>query len=104
MQVMIGRDRPAAARTTATASETAMTRSELRRQELLLEKDRTQLLKRVNKLAKEKQGIFESGAGEQVPEQEVLPAKLRIELDYLEHRSMWRDLGIIAQTVVALVR
>ena len=36
--------------------------------------------------------------------QEVLPAKLRIELDYLEHRSMWRDLGIIAQTVVALVR
>ena len=36
--------------------------------------------------------------------EEVLPAKLQIELEYLEHRSVWRDLGIIAQTILALVR
>ena len=45
-----------------------MTRSELRRQELMLEKDRSRLLNRVTKLAKDKQGLFERGAGEQVPE------------------------------------
>jgi len=36
--------------------------------------------------------------------EEVLPAKLQIELEYLEHRSVWRDLGIVVQTVLALVR
>jgi len=35
---------------------------------------------------------------------EVLPAKLEIELDYVARRSVWRDLGIIAQTILALVR
>ena len=41
---------------------------------------------------------------ERVYREEVLPAKLQIELDYLEHRSVWRDLGIVAQTILALVR
>lgn len=41
---------------------------------------------------------------ERVYREEVLPAKLQIELEYLEHRSVWRDLGIIAQTILALVR
>jgi len=36
--------------------------------------------------------------------EDVLPTKLQIELDYLEHRSVWRDLGIIAQTVLALAQ
>ena len=36
--------------------------------------------------------------------EEVLPVKLQIELDYLEHRSVWRDLGIIVQTFLALAR
>ena len=35
--------------------------------------------------------------------EEVLPAKLQVELDYLEHRSLWSDLGIIAQTVAAVL-
>ena len=41
---------------------------------------------------------------ERVYREEVLPAKLQIELEYLECRSVWRDLGVIAQTVLALVR
>jgi lipopolysaccharide/colanic/teichoic acid biosynthesis glycosyltransferase len=35
--------------------------------------------------------------------EQVLPAKLQIELDYLERASLWRDLGILVQTVLALV-
>jgi lipopolysaccharide/colanic/teichoic acid biosynthesis glycosyltransferase len=41
---------------------------------------------------------------EQVYREKVLPAKLQIELEYLERRSVWHDLGIIAQTVLALVQ
>lgn len=41
---------------------------------------------------------------ERVYREKVLPSKLQIELEYLERRSVWRDLGIIAQTVLALVR
>ena len=43
-----------------------MTRSELRRQELLLEKERNRLLNKGTKLAKEKQGLFERGAQEKI--------------------------------------
>ncbi len=50
-----------------------MTRSELRRQELLLEKERARLLDRVTKIARDKQGLFERGAGEQVPEPTTFP-------------------------------
>jgi lipopolysaccharide/colanic/teichoic acid biosynthesis glycosyltransferase len=35
--------------------------------------------------------------------EQVVPAKLQIELDYLERASLWRDLGILVQTVLALV-
>jgi lipopolysaccharide/colanic/teichoic acid biosynthesis glycosyltransferase len=35
---------------------------------------------------------------------EVLPHKLRIELAYLDRRSFWTDLGIIAETFRALFR
>ena len=45
-----------------------MTRSELRRQELLLQRERDQLIKRITKLADKKQEIFEKGRGEQTPE------------------------------------
>lgn len=41
---------------------------------------------------------------ERVYREEVLPAKLRLELDYLEKRSLGQDLRIIAQTVLALLR
>jgi hypothetical protein len=46
----------------------AMTRVELRRQELLMEKERNRLLQRVKKLAGDKQDLFERGAAERTPE------------------------------------
>ena len=45
-----------------------MDRKELRQQELLLEKERSQLLKRVEKRVKEKQSLFERGKAEATPE------------------------------------
>ncbi len=45
-----------------------MTRRELRRQEILLEKDRGLLLKKVTRIARDKQTLFERGAKEQTPE------------------------------------
>ena len=48
--------------------------------------------------------LLQGGDWERVYREEVLPAKLRIELDYLAHRSVWSDVGIIVQTVLALVR
>ena len=45
-----------------------MTRQELRRQELLLGRDREQLLKRVSDCAAKKQDIFEKGRQEKSPE------------------------------------
>jgi len=45
-----------------------MTRAELRRQELLLEKERQRLMGRVGDLARKKQEVFERGAKEKTPE------------------------------------
>jgi lipopolysaccharide/colanic/teichoic acid biosynthesis glycosyltransferase len=36
--------------------------------------------------------------------EEVMPHKLQIELDYLACRTIWTDLGVLAQTVLALFR
>jgi lipopolysaccharide/colanic/teichoic acid biosynthesis glycosyltransferase len=41
---------------------------------------------------------------EQVYIQEVMPHKLQIELDYLERRTLWTDLGVILQTMMTLLR
>ncbi len=41
---------------------------------------------------------------EQVYIQEVMPHKLQIELDYLERRTLWTDLGVIFQTMMTLLR
>lgn len=45
-----------------------MSRSELRRQELLLQRERDQLVKRISQLAEKKQEIFEKGRNEKSPE------------------------------------
>jgi len=45
-----------------------MTRQELRQQELLLEKERAGLMKKIEKLADEKQSLFDRGAKEKTPE------------------------------------
>jgi lipopolysaccharide/colanic/teichoic acid biosynthesis glycosyltransferase len=48
--------------------------------------------------------LLQGGDWERVYLSEVLPAKLQIELEYLERRSVWTDLRVIVQTVLALVQ
>ena len=48
--------------------------------------------------------LLQGGDWERVYLSEVLPAKLQIELEYLERRSAWTDLRVIVQTVLALVQ
>lgn len=80
-----------------------MTRSELRRQELLLEKDRNQLLKRINKLAKDKQKIFENGAAEKTPEIRRVMAQ-EFELRTTEQLMLSRQLNIRSKEVMTVSR
>jgi len=40
---------------------------------------------------------------ERVYREEILPDKLRIELNYLKCRSMWHDLSILVQTILTFV-
>jgi hypothetical protein len=80
-----------------------MTRSELRRQELLLEKDRTQLLNRVQKLAGEKQQIFEKGAGEKTPEVRRVLAQ-EFEMKTNEQLMLSRQLNIRSKEMLTVSR
>ena len=80
-----------------------MTRAELRRQELLLGKDRTQLLKRITKLANEKQGIFQHGAGEKVPEVRRMLAQ-EFELKTSEQLMVSRQLNIRSKEMMTVTR
>jgi lipopolysaccharide/colanic/teichoic acid biosynthesis glycosyltransferase len=41
---------------------------------------------------------------EQLYIQEVMPHKLQMELDYLEQRTLWTDLGVIFETMMTLLR
>lgn len=80
-----------------------MTRSELRRQELLLGKDRTQLLKRVEKIAKDKQTLFERGAGERTPEVRRMLAQ-EFELKTSEQLMLARQLNIRSKEMLTVSR
>ncbi|MFQ5490708.1 MAG: hypothetical protein ACE5GE_08310 [Phycisphaerae bacterium] len=80
-----------------------MTRSELRRQELLLEKDRSRLLNRVTKIAKDKQEIFERGAGERVPEVRRMLAQ-EFELKTSEQLMTARQLNIRSKEMLTVSR
>jgi hypothetical protein len=80
-----------------------MTRSELRRQELLLEKDRNQLLNRVTKLAGKKQGIFETGAKEKSPEVRRVMAQ-EFELMTSEQLMLSRQLNIRSKEMMTVSR
>lgn len=46
--------------------------------------------------------LLESPDWEQVYVEQVMPSKLQIELDYLEQRTVWSDLGVILDTLLAL--
>ena len=80
-----------------------MTRSELRRQELLIEKDRRSLLNKVMKLAKDKQGIFESGADEKMPEVRRMLAQ-EFELRTTEQLMLQRQLNIRSKELMTVSR
>jgi len=80
-----------------------MTRSELRRQELLLEKDRKQLLNKISKLAKDKQELFERGAGEKTPELRRMFAQ-EFELRTSEQLMLSRQLNIRSKESMTVSR
>ena len=80
-----------------------MTRSELRRQELLLEKDRTQLLNKINKLAKDKQTLFDRGAKEKTPELRRAFAQ-EFELRTTEQLMISRQLNVRSKEMMTVSR
>ena len=80
-----------------------MTRSELRRQELLLEKDRTQLVNKTTKLARQKQELFEKGANEKVPEVRRMMAQ-EFELKTSEQLMLSRQLNIRSKEMMTVSR
>ena len=80
-----------------------MSRSELRRQELLLEKDRNRLLNRVTKLAREKQNLFEQGATEKTPELRRVLAQ-EFELKTTEQLMLARQLNIRSKEMMTVSR
>ncbi len=80
-----------------------MTRQELRRQELLLEKDRTQLLNRVKKIAADKQDMFAKGAGEKTPEVRTVLAQ-QFELKTTEQLMLARQLNIRSKELLTVSR
>jgi hypothetical protein len=80
-----------------------MTRAELRRQELLLEKDRKQLLNKISKLATEKQELFERGAGERTPELRRVLAQ-EFEIRTTEQLMLSRQLNIRSKEAMTVSR
>ena len=80
-----------------------MTRSELRRQEILLEKDRTQLLNRITKLGREKQELFERGSVEHAPEVRKTLAQ-EFELKTTEQLMLGRQLNIRSKEMLTVSR
>jgi len=80
-----------------------MTRAELRRQELLLEKDRTQLLNRIEKIAKDKQTVFDRGSKESTPEIRRVLAQ-EFELKTTEQLMLGRQLNIRSKEMLTISR
>lgn len=80
-----------------------MTRQELRRQELLLEKHRNQLLRRVERLSREKQALFEKGAGEKTLEVRRVYAQ-EFEMKTSEQLMLSRQLNIRSKEMMTVGR
>ncbi len=80
-----------------------MTRSELRRQELLLNRDRDQLVKRITDLAKKKQEVFERGRSESSPEVRRMLAQ-EFDLKTTEQRMASRQLNIRSKEALTVTR
>ncbi|MFH1417975.1 MAG: hypothetical protein ABII12_06790 [Planctomycetota bacterium] len=80
-----------------------MTRQELRRQELLLQRDRDRLLKRVTDLAAKKQEIFERGGQEKSPEVRRVLAQ-EFDLKTTEQLMTSRQLNIRSKEALTVTR
>lgn len=80
-----------------------MTRAELRRQELLLEKQRSMLLRKVTKLATDKQKLFERGRVEKTPEVRRILAQ-EFELRTTEQLMLGRQLNIRSKEMLTVSR
>lgn len=80
-----------------------MTRSELRKQELLLQRDRDQLIKRIGQLADQKQKIFEKGKVEKSPEVRRVMAQ-EFDLRTTEQLMASRQLNIRSKEALTVTR
>jgi len=80
-----------------------MTRSELRKQELLLHRDRDQLIKRISQLADQKQNIFEKGKVEKSPEVRRVMAQ-EFDLRTTEQLMASRQLNIRSKEALTVTR
>ncbi|MCP4592154.1 MAG: hypothetical protein GY842_15575 [bacterium] len=80
-----------------------MTRSELRRQELLMEKERARLLNKITKLSKGKQTLFERGSQEKSPEVRRVLAQ-EFETKTTEQLMIGRQLNIRAKELMTVSR
>ncbi len=89
--------------TSKSKSLSQMTRSELRRQELLLQRDRDQLIKRISQLADKKQEIFEKGRGESTPEVRKVLAQ-EFDLKTTEQLMSSRQLNIRSKEALTVTR
>ncbi len=89
--------------TSKSKSLSQMTRSELRRQELLLQRDRDQLIKRITQLADKKQEIFEKGRGESTPEVRKVLAQ-EFDLKTTEQLMSSRQLNIRSKEALTVTR
>lgn len=80
-----------------------MSRAELRKQELLLQRDRDQLIKRINQLADQKQKIFEKGKAEKSPEVRRVMAQ-EFDLRTTEQLMASRQLNIRSKEALTVTR
>ncbi|GMU23236.1 MAG: hypothetical protein AMXMBFR13_33180 [Phycisphaerae bacterium] len=80
-----------------------MNRRELRRQELMLEKECTQLLKRIEKIGQEKQTLFERGATEKMPEVRRMLAQ-QFEVKTSEQLMVSRQLNMRSKESMTVTR
>jgi hypothetical protein len=80
-----------------------MTRQELRRQELLLQRERDQLLKRITDLAAKKQEVFDRGRNEKSPEVRRVLAQ-EFDLKTTEQLMTSRQLNIRSKEALTVTR
>ncbi|HPF37113.1 MAG TPA: hypothetical protein P5081_00300 [Phycisphaerae bacterium] len=89
--------------TQKTKSLSEMSRAELRKQELLLQRDRDQLIKRISQLADQKQKIFEKGKIEKSPEVRRVMAQ-EFDLRTTEQMMASRQLNIRSKEALTVTR